>query len=227
MSRSRAIRMIAALMCVAALCSAAAVWMVFQHVPAWYQPRGLSRAEIRRVQREADASFNHITQQLAAGETAAITLTARELNDLLAARADLWPTAGTWPSPDFSGPFVAFEERSARVGMRHHWGTIQSIWSARLRPVIDDQSIALNIDELRAGSWRVPAMLWPDGAPSSTDSRSEQRAAAVQGVGQAWTEGLKVRNRFHWPNGSIPFSIAELDLRDDRLTIRLAPAYGP
>jgi hypothetical protein len=210
MVRARALRIAAALLCGFTLALAAA-WMTFQRVPSWYRPQWLSRTQIQSLQRDVDASFEHITRQLAAGDPTTITMSSRQLNDLLAARAELWPAAGVWPSPDISALYVSFEARAARVGLRHHWGSIQSVWSATVRPAVDDQTIALVVEEVRAGSWPVPAWLWPI---CNGDGRTDQEPC-----------GLRVRNRFNWPNGSIPFSVAGLELMDDELTIRLEPQH--
>lgn len=196
-------------------------WLVFQHVPSWYRPRWLSAQEMQRVQREFDASFDHITRKLAAGQRFELSFTDEQLNDVIAAQPRLWPAAREWLGPALSTPRLCFEQGAVQVGIRHHWGSIQSIFNARLTPRVNTNHLVVALEECRAGSLRVPiTLLGKRWAASDAGAAWWDRT-----VGSLLGEPRRtdVRNRFYWPNGDIPFRLDGIEIDEHRLTMFIEP----
>ncbi len=92
----RRLRRIAPLLLVLTLICCACSWLSFQHIPGWYRPLWLTRAQAEAVRSEAERSFESTTEKMLAGRPFSVTFTTRQINEMLAAQQLLWPAATNW-----------------------------------------------------------------------------------------------------------------------------------
>ncbi len=213
----------------------AALWLCFQYIPGWYQPIYLSHAEVESVRSQAEQTFEAVTQKMIAGELFSITLSARQLNEMLSAQQVLWPAAADWLDPRLTTPCVAISRDHLMIGMRFHQGQTRSILSARIRPELLGGYVSLTLEDVRAGRLPVPlevvsSRIFP--APTLTGSalgaqaRPESNSSGVGKIVQALLKDggrTRLEDELVWPNGEIRFRIVSLSLAENCVTLSVQP----
>lgn len=210
-------------------------WMCFQYIPSWYQPVWLSRAQTEMVRSRAERTFEQVSSSMVRGEPFSLTLTALQINEMLAAQQLIWPAATAGVGRGFTAPCVKIEPDQIKLGLRYRWGQIQSVLSIELWIRNTQPGLALEAKSARAGSLPVPlGLLSPAGSALEASGSTRQPAQAgpaaepdtlINALVGLLNDGkpVSLSKAFRWPNGDIPFQITDLLLDRDRLTLRLLP----
>lgn len=211
-------------------------WMYFQHIPAWYRPLWLTRAQAEAACDEAEQTFEIVSRKMVAGQPFSITLTTRQINEMLSAQQILWPAATAWLDPRFGAPCVDIEADRIKVGLRCRWGRIQSVLSVQLAAQVQDNQLVINVLSTHAGSLPVPASAVSrqyfrsqnaagDAVPAATPSAAQAVDPLVAVIRQLLleSESITLADTLWWPNGDIPFQVSDISLKPDSVTIRLVP----
>lgn len=209
-------------------------WLMFQHIPSWYQPMDIPPADQRnRIRIEATAAYENFNQKLATA-TAPFDwqITQDRLNEWLGAREVIWPLSRDWFGPDISGPMVVIEPDGVRIAATCRLGGVQTVVSALFEAVADEEAVTIRLAEIESGSLPLPptwareqlAKLdtggWPAGrrSPWQYDSTPLPRLSTLP-------DGADFPNGWIWRNGDYrrPFRVTDIRLEPGALTLRIEP----
>ena len=73
-----------------------ALWLCFEHRPAWYRPVRLDEGGIKRVRRESTATVDDIGDRIVQAEQFDVVITDRSVTEWLTALPHIWPAARRW-----------------------------------------------------------------------------------------------------------------------------------
>ncbi len=215
--------------------AAAGAWLSFQRIPPWYRPLWLTRAQAETVREEAERTFEMASSKMVAGEPFSVSFSEQQINDMLSAQNVIWPAALAFLGQQLTYPCVDIEPGHMKIGLRWRRGEIQTVLHDRLELRKTDGTLTLTSAGARAGSLPLPAsMIWEhfvdrraegntthlaaQAAPSKPDTLSDALHRLVVAG-----ESLSLAGVFYWPNGDIPFTISDLELQQDRITVSVLP----
>lgn len=224
------------------LIAAAGAWLSFQRIPPWYRPLWLTRAQAETVREEAEQTFEMASGKMVAGEPFSVSFSEQQINDMLSAQQVIWPAALPSLGPRLTDPCVDVEPGHIKVGLRWRRGEIQTVLNNRLVLRKADGELTLTSAGARAGSLPIPASaIWKHfvdqpatGSAAHVTAQAAPRQAVLDtGVSRTLTgalhrllvagEPLSLAGVFYWPNGDIPFTISDLELQQDRITLSVLP----
>ncbi len=215
--------------------AAAGAWLSFQRIPPWYRPLWLTRAQAETVREKAEQTFEMASGKMVAGEPFSVSLSEQQINDMLSAQQVIWPAALSSLGPGLTDPCVDVAPGSIKVGLRWRKGEIQTVLNNRLVLRAEDGELTLKSAGARAGSLPIPASTIWERFVGRPTTRNTVHAAAQPAPGQADPltgalhrllvagEPLSLTGVFYWPNGDIPFTISDLKLQQDRITVSVLP----
>ncbi len=213
----------------------AGAWLSFQRIPPWYRPMWLTRAQAETVREEAEQTFEMASGNMVAGEPFSVSFSEQQINDLLSAQQVIWPAALSSLGLRFSDPCVDVEPGHIKVGLRWRRGEIQTVLNNRLVLQKADGELTLKSAGARAGSLPIPASTIWEHFVDRPATGNASHVAAQPAPRQADTlsgalhrllvagEPLSLAGVFYWPNGDIPFTISDLVLQQDRITVSVLP----
>ena len=179
--------------------------------------------------------FEMASGKMVAEEPFAVSFSERQINDMLSAQQVIWPAALSSLGPRLTDLCVDVEPGHIRVGLRWRRGEIQTVLNNRLVLLRTDGELTLKSTRARAGSLPIPAStLWKrfvDRPPSEGSACVDEKPAPHQAdtLGGAWHrllvagEPVSLAGVFYWPNGDIPFTISDVVLQQDRITVSVLP----
>ena len=217
------------------LIALAGAWLGFQRIPPWYRPLWLTRAQAETVREEAEHSFELASGKMVAGAPFSVSFSEQQINDILSAQQVIWPAALSSLGPGLTDPCVDLEPGYINVGLRWRRGEIQTVLNNRLVLQKADGELTLNSAGARAGLLPIPAStIWKRlvdrSATGNTAHLTPQPALRQPDTLSDALHRLLVAGKplslagvFYWPNGDIPFTIADLVLQQDRITVSVLP----
>lgn len=107
---------------IALIAGVVAGWLAFQHIPSWYAPPVVGEADLARVRASLPESYQTFTDRLAEGGTFEFELSARRINEWIAARGALWPDARDVLPVWLREPVVGFLPDRIVVAARYERG---------------------------------------------------------------------------------------------------------
>jgi hypothetical protein len=136
----------------------ATLWLLFQHVPAWYRPVQVAPDSAHQIRNDMLRAQDDFAGLLARSDSPfEYRVTQDQLNAWLAAREDIWPLAREWLPAGVSEPFVVIAPEGVRVAATWSRDSIQTVVSADLAVRADDGAIHLKLQAVKSGSLPVPA----------------------------------------------------------------------
>jgi hypothetical protein len=183
--------------------------------PAWYQPAAIDRAQLPADRAALADLIEDIGVALNAGESCTFTLTADQINRWITARDEIWPDTRVALEP-LRDPQVALRPgkvilaaTAARAGLR---GVVSIVLGAE----VAGDEIRVRVRGTRLGRCPLPRK------PLERLIHSVTRLDVVRAAAdEPYT--LIVDNRGVWPNGRRRYRVAELDLQEGQVTVRLEP----
>ncbi len=211
-------------------------WMYFQHIPGWYRPVWLTRAQAELVRDQLQQTFEIASEKMVAGKAFSITFSAQQINEMLSAQQIIWPAATAWMDPRWSAPCVDIQSEHIKVGLRCRWGQIQSVLNVQLAARDQNNELAINVLSVKAGSLPVPTPVvsrryfgWQNSSDAAVRATAQRPPDATDPLAEALDkllfEGrpLSLADTFWWPNGDIPFKISAIAFESGSVTIRVLP----
>jgi len=228
---------------VAVPCLLVVLWLMFQHKPSWYRPVTLDEAGLERARGEATGMVDGVSDRIVQGEPFDLILRDRVVNEWLAGLEGIWPDAQRVIPPELSNLATRFDGDRVRLGAlcagRRVGVILNAAFSVRVSD--DGRNVVIALTGARGGSLPITRavldrMLNPLlSRQNSRDVRSRTAASGkarptrlesslddVRSVDDLF-EGVKVRNRFIWPNGDRPFRIDSIKIDDGELHLRIKP----
>lgn len=217
-------------MIAASVVFALGLWLTFQHKPGWYRPVEASEAVVARARREAPNLVDQISGALVRGETIAVTLREDQVNEWLAALPVAWPEFRELIPAGVTQPTVRITEEGLRVGCHLEssgWKVIVGVvWHVAV--VEGGASVEIRLGSVQAGSLPIPAAVLK---PMLNRALAQEGGGGNQGStvrsADELFEGVRMENRFEWPNGRRLFRIGRLTTGDKELVIVLHPLPMP
>jgi len=212
--------------------------LIAQHRPAWYAPGGSGAAELDEAREQAALMVDSIGDQMVRGQPFDVACSESVANAWLSTvlhdRSDV---AERIPA-NFHAPALGFRGDSVRIGARFEGSGWRAVLSAAGRVTVsaDGAELIVSLQGLAIGSLSLPLWMWPA-------KEKERRTRAVE-VGDQRTvidlefasgedlsdlsprrlaKGIRLKNRFVWPNGRRPFRVLAATAADGVLRIRIEP----
>ena len=216
------------------MASAAAVgWLAFQHIPEWYDPPRLTAADMPGVRASLPSVYQAFTDQLAGGGEFEFRLSARTVNNWIAARADLWPDSRELTPPWIKEPVVAFTGGRVVLGARYERDDWRVIVSAHFEVVPTGDTLVIRLVKPAAGSLPLPLALIGDALDEHlADLLGNDGALPVKSNGlptgmerlesvRTLLDGWELENRMYWSNGERYFRIGEAHAENGWLVLKV------
>ncbi len=212
----------------------AALWLTFQHKPGWYRPATLDPAGLHQARREATNTLDSIGDRIVRGEPFDLVLSKRSVNEWLAVLPQLWPDVARHLGSQFIELAVDFDSDGIRVGAlytRRGWRVIASV-DLKIAVTQDGRFLQITLPRLRGGSLPLPGRLLESlleplirqgrTNPSSGASAFDPIVGEIGSAGER-VAGVRLRNRFIWPNGRRALRFASIEVKTGELHLRIEP----
>jgi len=225
---------------VAAACATIALialWLAFQHKPAWYRPVALDEAGLQRARRDLTNLTDWIGDQLVRREPFDLILKQPDVNVWLTALPHIWPETATALDPPVTRPAIAFGDTGLHIGAELASGGWRVIASVEVSLSVTDNGdgIVVLCSPPYGGSLPIPRALI-DPTLARLLQRARPRASSNGGSSTGLESllrevrtvdelfrGIRTGNRFVWPNGRRPFRIAGLTFSTAELAVHIEP----
>lgn len=215
-----------------------ALWLGLQYKPAWYRHVLGERSAPKRARAEAVRLADTLSDSLVAGRTVEMVLSDRVVTGWLAALPSVMPNADYQLPSGVTEPVVCFDSDGIiRVGARVDQSGMRSILNVGVRVELVEESryIRVALVYAKGGALQAPRavmerILKPLFNPRLT-SYGQVRGSFSQEAGTLpqvhsvdnLFDGVRMANRFVWPNGDRAFKIDGLRHEDGLLKIQITP----
>ncbi len=201
--------------------------------PSWYRPAVMDDTVLRRAKVESAELVEFIGTHLVVGDPFDAVLTQASINDMAAALSVLSPEAAERIPREIVQFAAAFEAGSLRFGFlaeRGGWRAIVNV-EVGLEVAESSDDIIVTLRDVRIGAVSVPRWalrrvlderLRTEAARSTRGEEGSIFRGRVEPV-EAWTDGVRVPNRFTWPNGRRPFRIERVTMECGEARVRIRP----
>lgn len=212
----------------------AALWLTFQHKPGWYRPVKLDPAGLHQARRDATNTLDSVGDRIVRGEPFDLVISKRSVNEWLAALPQLWPDAARHLGSRFTELAVDFDSDGIRLGALYThrgWRVIASV-DLKIAVTQDGRFLQITLPRLFGGSLPLPRRLLESLLEpflrQDRDNPSEGAGAFDPIVGEIGlagepVAGMRLRNRFIWPNGRRALRFASIEVKSGELHLRIEP----
>jgi hypothetical protein len=221
--------------CLLCLAAVAVGWFSFQYIPTWYAPANLNDDDLARVRASVARTYQQFTDRLAEGNVFQFTISARTLNEWIAARAALWPDlADAVPAP-LTNAAVAFRNGHIILAATFERGRLKTVASAHLNANVRNGDIRVSLRNVATGAIGWPMKIVSEilGPRQSQLLRSGEKMGG-KFAGKSWTDtnvesldelrkGIVLENRLYWSNGRRYFRIQSIAAENDQLALVIEP----
>jgi len=210
------------------------LWMVFQHIPSWYQPVEVAQAQYQRVRDDLLSAEDHFTTELVAGESFEYVLEDRKLNEWISTRHAIWAPAAKWVPEQIENPVIQFLPDQVAVAGLLRFGELKVIGSIHFSLDVVDDQIRVKLLQFQGGSlpvpgaWVVDLLLeyWEELGAKNLDELdvgggigNEEIAARIKQL----PTGSLFPATMRWPNGKQDFTIRRIRTEEGRLVLTVHP----
>jgi hypothetical protein len=219
------------------------LWLALEHRPGWYVPAVLDEQGVQAARRDATNAVDQFGDQLVRRLPFEVVLRDDALNAWLAALPHIWPDAAQAVPRELHDPALRFEAGLLRIGALYEVSGWRAIVSGAAAAALADDgaTIELRLAELCCGSVPMPPSLITRAADphlhaaalsdAKQSSASETPGGVISSIGEVRSvdqlyRGVRIRNRFVWPNGKRPFRIAQITIDAGELRLRIEPLNG-
>lgn len=203
-------------------------WMLFQHVPAWYQPVQVPPERVQAVRNDLARVQDQLGERIVnANQPFEIRITQDQINAWIAAREEMWPLSREWLPPEIAEPFVVIQPEGVRLAATFDNGSIQTVLSVLLEIGADEQALHVRVADVRSGSLPVP-LGWLEDLLRRAGVE-QKLTASFGGQGnrkfnlKSIFEGAWLPNEGVWWEPERPYRVIGLDLEPGSLTLTIRP----
>lgn len=239
----RILRHSALILLIATPLGSLALWLALEHRPGWYVPATLDEQGVQTARRDATNAVDQFGDQLVRRQPFEIVLRDDALNAWLTALPNIWPDAARAIPRELHAPALRFESGLLRIGALYEVSGWRAIVSGAATAALaqDGATIELRLVESCCGSVPMPPSLIARAADphlhaaAISDAKQSSAPETPRGVVSSLREvrsveqlfrGVRIRNRFVWPNGKRPFRIDQITLDAGELRLRIEPING-
>lgn len=206
-------------------------WLLFQHIPAWYEPVEIAPERVQAVRDDLVHTFDTLSEALnETSEPFTCRLTADQINAWLATREEIWPQSRKWLPSFISSPHVAMTEDGLQVAVAFRQRGVRTILNAHLRVRADEEGIHVQLKRVAGGSLPLPPS-WVREQLARVDEARYPAGQTVDGqLGgrtfpylQNLFDGVVFPGAWLWANGKQPFRVRGLSFGDGFVEIRMEP----
>jgi len=212
-----------------------AVWLTFQHKPAWYRPARVSQGQLQDIRDSLTDANLEFSGALVGGQPFDFVLDDARVNRWLAAREHIYPDAKPWVPVWIRDPAVAFEGGRVILGGVIEFDGWNVVASVHVAVELVDDGVRLRLAGVRGGSLPIP-LSSGDRALGDLVRRSDRSGDSLpealsrliaemrtRAPSDVLREGTRVANRFEYPDGHRLFRILNCELNDGTMTLRIQP----
>lgn len=208
------------------------LWIMFQHIPAWYRPPAIIPSDQRWKNDWLGARNRLQATLLNEKQDFEFMFSQDQINAWLAIREAMWPLSRNWLPAALSEPFVFIDSDGLRLAATYRGGGVRTIVSARLLVTVQGGTIRVALAELAGGSLGIPkswvqerlALLDGHAWPAGKKSRFQLGGPPLPRLAEL-TEGVKLPDSWVWEESGLylPFRIKKLRLESGRLFVTFQP----
>jgi len=223
------LKWIVCLLAAAAVFCAAIGWLMFQHIPHWYRPPKIARAELQAVRDDMTATLDGLNESLVkSNEIFEYPLNQDQINAWLAIREEIWPGTRTWLPDSLSHPFIVIDPKGIRLAATYQHGKLSTVVSTRLNLKNVQDGLQVQISEVSAGSLPIPKSLlknylskidhtlWPAGKNVDIQYHREKLPPLSN-----LFQGIVLPDAWIW--NSRPFRIINVKLKPQEVVVTYEP----
>jgi hypothetical protein len=213
-------------------------WLMFQHIPSWYQPPAIA-ADDERVKNDWVGAMDRLQEALLQEKRPfEFSVTQDQINAWLAIREtirNVFSSAGDWLPSALSDPFVQIESDGLRLAATYRSGGIRTVLSVRLEVTARTDALGVRLTDVAGGALSMPKS-WLKEHLADLDRRfwpAGQRSRYQLGLYEVGSpplprlaglfEGVKFPNAWIWANGRQPFRITAVRFEPGRLAATIEP----
>jgi len=215
--------------------------LFIEHRPTWYRPVEHNRISLDEARGRAAQLVDSISDAVVLGESFDLRITDALANAWLATALHDRPDLFARIPDEFKQPAIGFRDDCVQFGAKFERNGWRAILSARVGVTVsaDGSELSVSVQRISIGSLPLPRWLWPiskqnnkglelNGAADLTKSPLlDLEAPSPENSNKLdWRQlgkGLRIRNRFIWPNGRRPFRIAAATATNGVLLVRIEP----
>jgi len=212
------------------------MFLSLQYIPQWYAPPKLTDDDLPRIRASLPAAFEDFSRRLVAGKPFKFTLAAKTINEWIASRNAIWPDAYNALPPNVQEPVIWFDNELVTIGATVVDGSLRAVVSFGISVGVSVDTIELFAENTVVGSLTLPvdwlttvvdlpaadelelAMARLKDTVQLIDDEATDRS-----VTQRLLKGVRVKNRFRWPNGKRWFRIQSIGMEAGQLTLAIQP----
>ncbi|UCD29227.1 MAG: hypothetical protein JSV03_01730 [Planctomycetota bacterium] len=221
---------------VTALASAALLWlgtcwMMFQHIPSWYQPILVPPDDLQKVKDDLVATFDQLSEKMVKqNQPFDCRFTQDQINSWLAILEQIWPPSRDWLPPSLSDPFVSIDPKGIRLAATYRKEMLKTVIGARLEVGVTATGIMLRLTAVSGGMLSTPkswikeklAALDQSVWPAGKQLKSQYGQDKLPNLSDL-ADGILLPNAWIWQNGKQPFKITNLQLDPGSILITFEP----
>ena len=228
---SRWARRIALILLLALAAVFAVAWMMFQHIPAWYQPPVVPLDRLQAVRDDFVVTFDRLSEALNTSPSAfEFRLTQDQVNGWLAAREQIWPACRKWLPSFIEDPMLIIESDGLRLAAVLRRRSLRSVLSAKLSVHVDSGGLAVRLVDVAGGDLPLPkseirkllADLETDAWPTGQRIPGQIGNRPLPPLGSVF-EGIVLPNEWVWANGRQPFRVTRVVFEPGVAVLTLEP----
>jgi len=239
----RILRRSALISLIAAPLGSLTLWLALEHRPGWYAPAVLDEQGVQAARRDATNAVDRFGDQLVRRQPFEVVLRDDALNAWLTALPGIWPDAARAVPRELHDPALRFGSGQLRIGALYEASGWRAIVSGAVVAALADDgaTIELRLVETCCGS--VPAPRWliarivnphlraANPSEGNQSSVSETSRVAISSIHEIRSieqlyGGVRIRNRFVWPNGKRSFRIQQITIEPGEVRLRIEPING-
>ncbi|NLX22598.1 MAG: hypothetical protein GXY55_13165 [Phycisphaerae bacterium] len=206
-------------------------WMLFQHIPSWYQPMAIPPDQRQAVRDDFVGTFDNLSEGLIESRRSFdCRFTQNQLNAWLAAREEMWPASRHWLPRFMKDPHVVIDNQGIRLAVKCRQRGVEMILHARLQAQMEPDGINLRLIAVSAGSLPMPRRLIEDQLASLDGSQWPAGERFSSQIGNrpvpplsALFDGIVIPNGWIWQNGEQPFKITGLRFGRGEVVVTFQP----
>lgn len=199
-------------------------WLVFQHIPRWYQPVHVGVGDVKLVQADLTATSQNFFDQVNGDTIFEFAITDAQLNAWLAVR-DTLPVAREWIPPAMEDPFIAFESDRVVLAATARFGSVRTVLSVVAHLAIDGHDLVVRLSDVKGGSLPVPdavlARLLRD-----LDTAEGRRSSGLPSAVDLLT-GARFPAEFEWANPKRRIRLHDMRIEPGAIHLRIEPLERP
>ena len=194
-------------------------WLTATRVPSWYQPVHVGDGQVQAVRDDLEIAFDGLNVGMQGDQPFDVVIDHVQLTCWLSVREQIWPGVARYVPGELTLPVMSFAAGRVVAGGFVSRGPLRGVVSAEVAIQADAETVSIRLMDCRVGALPVPH----DVVRRFLDGRTGGKALINGTKASALLDGVRVPNRFEWPNGRRPFRIESLELTDGQLVARIEP----